>query len=155
MQKSLQLNIMEAKDAIIKMTSETLIKAHGSEPRFLMKLLHLRETERSWLMNRHIVSVNWSKKIETNWYVVILSEASNIGIKTDKGCNLWFSRFRKIELTLLYTRWDFQELKSMVQKLIYLRLLGFKLVLSTRISRCGLKYIRPSFITYFHIRVSS
>lgn len=54
MQESLHSKIMDAKDARIKMASETLksmrvLKLHSWEPRFLKKLLELRETERSWL----------------------------------------------------------------------------------------------------------
>ncbi|KAH7515549.1 hypothetical protein FEM48_Zijuj10G0038600 [Ziziphus jujuba var. spinosa] len=54
MQKSFESNIMEAKDSRIKKTSEILksmrvLKLHGWEQRFLMKLLQLRETERDWL----------------------------------------------------------------------------------------------------------
>ncbi|KAH7515548.1 hypothetical protein FEM48_Zijuj10G0038500 [Ziziphus jujuba var. spinosa] len=54
MQESLHSKIMDAKDVRIKMTSETLksmrvLKLHSWEPRFLKKLLELRETERSWL----------------------------------------------------------------------------------------------------------
>ena len=54
MQERLHSKIMEAKDSRIKVTSETLksmrvLKLHSWEPSFLKKLLHLRETERSWL----------------------------------------------------------------------------------------------------------
>nr|POE85288.1 abc transporter c family member 3 [Quercus suber] len=54
MQKRLHSKIMEAKDSRIKVTVETLksmriLKLHSWEPSFLKKLLHLRETERSWL----------------------------------------------------------------------------------------------------------
>ncbi|KAG2707952.1 hypothetical protein I3760_05G169300 [Carya illinoinensis] len=53
-QERLHSKIMEAKDSRIKATSETLksmrvLKLHSWEPTFLKKLLHLRETERSWL----------------------------------------------------------------------------------------------------------
>ncbi|CAK7345831.1 unnamed protein product [Dovyalis caffra] len=55
LQKRLQSRIMEAKDRRIKATSETLksikvLKLHAWEPSFLDKLLHLRETERGWLV---------------------------------------------------------------------------------------------------------
>ncbi|XP_050276334.1 putative ABC transporter C family member 15 [Quercus robur] len=54
MQERLHSKIMEAKDSRIKVTSETLksmrvLKLHSWEPSFLKKLLHLRETEKSWL----------------------------------------------------------------------------------------------------------
>ncbi|KAF3945234.1 hypothetical protein CMV_028379 [Castanea mollissima] len=54
MQKRFHSKIMEAKDSRIKVTVETLkcmriLKLHSWEPSFLKKLLHLRETERSWL----------------------------------------------------------------------------------------------------------
>ncbi|KAL4638735.1 hypothetical protein ACB092_03G167700 [Castanea dentata] len=54
MQKRLHSKIMEAKDSRIRVTVETLksmriLKLHSWEPSFLKKLLHLRETERSWL----------------------------------------------------------------------------------------------------------
>ncbi|XP_075660090.1 putative ABC transporter C family member 15 [Castanea sativa] len=54
MQERLHSKIMEAKDSRIKVTSETLksmrvLKLHSWEPSFLKKLLHLRDTERSWL----------------------------------------------------------------------------------------------------------
>ncbi|KAB1207771.1 ABC transporter C family member 3 [Morella rubra] len=53
-QERLHSKIMEAKDTRIKVTSETMknmrvLKLHSWEPTFLKKLLHLRETERSWL----------------------------------------------------------------------------------------------------------
>ncbi|KAM3706104.1 hypothetical protein ACJW31_03G127800 [Castanea mollissima] len=54
MQKRLHSKIMEAKDSRIKVTVETLksmriLKLHSWEPSFLKKLLHLKETKRSWL----------------------------------------------------------------------------------------------------------
>ncbi|GFY91522.1 multidrug resistance-associated protein 9 [Actinidia rufa] len=54
MQKRLQSKIMEAKDARIKSTSESLksmrvLKLHSWESTFLKKLLQVRETERSWI----------------------------------------------------------------------------------------------------------
>ncbi|KAM4120416.1 hypothetical protein ACJW30_03G129900 [Castanea mollissima] len=54
MQKRLHSKIMEAKDSRIRVTVETLksmriLKLHSWEPSFLKKLLHLKETKRSWL----------------------------------------------------------------------------------------------------------